>query len=560
MSTEHEKIIRTGGQKLIKALHDHEVDTIFCVAGESYLAALDALVDYPDIRVVTCRQEGGAVFMAESYAKQSGKVGICFVTRGPGACNASIGVHTAKQDSTPLILLVGQVARDQAGKEAFQEIDYNKMFGSVAKWTDSIDDVKDVEEKVYKAFDMAMNGRMGPAVLALPEDVLREEGVSSLQNKAVTRDVLPPQDDVARAKEMLAQAQRPILIIGGSGYDNADCYALEAWAADHDVPVITSFRRQDLFSHDHDCYAGELGTGPNPALVQKVKEADLIIALGTRLGEIASQGYALFQDAQQKLIHVYPDPEEFGKVYNADLSVLSSGKAFIHALAGAGGLDASQLRKDWCCMLRNHYEAWNTITLDDRYDFDLNKAFQAICSHMPEPATITTDAGNFSGWAQRFIRYGRGVRLLAPTSGAMGYGLPSIIGGSLANPEAKVIGLMGDGGFMMCGQELATIKGLQERGIRVNGIALVFDNGIYGTIRMHQERDYPGRPIATDLHNPDFYQLAKSYGLHAVQVCNDDDFEGIFTDSLNRKEFTLIHVKTDQNQITTVKSMAELSS
>ncbi len=560
---------RTGGQILIDALAAHGVDTIFCVAGESYLAALDALIDHPEIKVVTCRQEGGAAFMAEAYGKITGKPGICFVTRGPGACNASIGVHTAKQDSTPMILLIGQVARDQMGREAFQEVDYDKMFGSVAKWTTQINKAEDVSAQIAKAFEQAISGRMGPAVVALPEDMLTETTThqTSYTPKATPKTALQTALETMGEAEItpfiaaLEMAERPLIVIGGSGYDDATCKAFEDWAGAMDIPVAASFRRHDLFDHRHPCYVGELGTGPNAKLVAAVKQADLVVSLGGRMGEITSQGYTLLSipEPTQAFVHIHADAAELGKVYTADLAIHASGKDFITALTQSPAVQHPKMKPQaaqWRAQLRALYEQWTEITPDSRYRFDMNVVFKAMRAALPDNAIITTDAGNFSGWAQRYLRYGRsraGGRLLAPTSGAMGYGLPSMVAAALYCPDRHCVALMGDGGFMMSGQELATVKAL-----KLGGIAIVFDNGMYGTIRMHQEREYPKRKIATDLANPDFAALAQSYGLNGVSIHHHDEFAAAFARALSSPHFTLLHLKTDPRQITTQKAMDEL--
>ncbi|MGM0421998.1 MAG: thiamine pyrophosphate-dependent enzyme [Pseudomonadota bacterium] len=544
----------TAGQVLAKALKAHDVDTVFGVAGESYLAVLDALYDTKSIKFITNRQEGGAAFMAEAYAKLTGKTGICFVTRGPGATNASIGVHTAKQDSTPMILFIGQVARDQMGREAFQEVEYRCMFEPpFAKAVFQVEHADDMAQVVAEAFLISQSERKGPVVIALPEDMLREKTDKIDIRRLDQQDIQPRHEELPEIGALLSKAKKPVAILGGSGWDDENLAAFESFAEKHHLPVAAAFRRQDLFRHTHPCYIGELGTGPNPALAKAIREdADLVLAVNTRLGEITSQGYTLFDipDPRQKLIHVYPDEAELGKVYAPDLAVNTTPDGFIRHLAE---LEDSYDFSRWCKTLRQSYEDWTVLdkTTPD-FEVDMDMIFKHIRNTLPKDAIITTDAGNFSGWAQRYLRYGRPNRLLAPTSGAMGYGVPAAIAASIAAPEPVVIGMMGDGGFMMTGQELATAVSAGA-----TPIILLFNNGIYGTIRMHQARDYPGRKIATDLTNPDFTALAKAYGAEAYCIEKTEDFYSAFDEALENRKLTVIEIRNNPEQITTSKRLSD---
>ena len=551
---------RTGGQILADALSLNGVDTVFCVPGESYLAALDAFFERRSIGVVTCRQEGGAAFMAESYGKLTGRPGICFVTRGPGACNAAIGVHTAMQDSTPMILLVGQVARDQKGREAFQEIDYTAMFGPpTAKWAVEVNDVTRVPEIMAHAFAVAMSGRAGPVVVALPEDMLTD--VAVVADAPRSTPVMPAPDAVSvkAALALLAQAEKPLAIVGGGGWNDAAVRDFSDFAQRWNIPVATGFRRQDTFDNGHSCYAGVLGTTVDPRLVARVKEADVVLAVGTRLSEMVTQGYTLFDipTPRQKLIHVYPDAAELGKVYQPAVAVLSGSAGFAAMVKAApvpASVSSGNGRGEWTRTAAADYRAWIAVKSTDKFKLDMDGVFKVIAEKLPKDAVITTDAGNFSGWAQRFLDYTRPRRLLAPTSGAMGYGAPAAIAASIVNPARVALGFMGDGGFMMTGQEMATAMHHKARPILV-----VCNNGMYGTIRMHQQRHYPGRVMATDLTNPDFTALAQAYGFEAIKVAATGDFSPAFDRALSSSRPVLIELVMDPQQITTSKKLAEIS-
>ncbi len=546
---------RSGGNILIEALRAHAVKKIFCVPGESYLDALDALHGQDDIEVVTCRQEGGAGFMAEAYAKLTGHTGICFVTRGPGACNASIGVHTAMQDSSPMILLVGQVAREQMGREAFQEIDYRQMFQPpIAKWATQIEKASDIPAVMQQAFDIATSGRPGPVVIALPEDMLCEESDAAILPPKALPHFAPTHHDIEKLKEILSAAKKPLVVVGGGSWNDAAIRQFEDFCKASKLPVASSFRRQDVFHNAHECYVGVLGTTVDMKLMKQVEEADVILAVGTRLGEIATQGYTIVTPPvpKQALIHIYPDASELNKVYQSKLAIHSTVNDFVKALAGVS-LDGSAWAER-TATLRAQFVAWSKINTRDKFSLDLDGVIQDMLSVLPEDAVITTDAGNFSGWAQRFVAYDRPMRLLAPTNGAMGYGVPAAVAASIAFPERAVVGFMGDGGFMMTGQEIATAMHHKAR-----PILLVFNNGMYGTIRMHQEKTYPGRVSATDLTNPDFAALARSYGAEGIAVEKTADFLPAFKKALQSAKPVLIELRMDPQQITTAKKLSELA-
>lgn len=545
---------RSGGNILIESLRAHGVKKIFCVPGESYLDALDALHGEDAMRVITCRQEGGAAFMAEAYGKLTGQPGICFVTRGPGACNASIGLHTAMQDSTPFILLVGQVGREMMGREAFQEVDYRLMFQPpIAKWSVQIEKAADIPRVMKEAFEAATTGRPGPVVVALPEDMLCEDSDAPVIYPAAPTHFAPKHADIEKLKTILQEAKKPLIIVGGGSWTDAAIAQFEKFAAASKLPVIAGFRRQDAFHNNHECYAGVLGTTIDPELLKRVEEADVILAVGTRLGEILTQSYTIITSPvpKQRLVHVYPDASELQKVYKSELAIHSSVGEFAKALEN---ITISGDWAEWTKGLNDRYRAWSTVKSRDKFTVDLDGVIEDIINTLPDDAIITTDAGNFSGWPQRFVRYDRPMRLLAPTSGAMGYGAPSAVAASLAFPDRVVVAFMGDGGFMMTGQEIATAM---HEG--AHPIWLVFNNGMYGTIRMHQEKHYPGRKSATDLTNPDFAALARSYGAAGVTVAKTADFLPAFKAAIASKKPTLIEVKMDPQQITTAKKLSEIA-
>ncbi|MGQ0527267.1 MAG: thiamine pyrophosphate-dependent enzyme [Alphaproteobacteria bacterium] len=539
-----------GGHILVKSLASHGVTRVFTVAGESYLPALDGLLEYPKIDVITCRQESGVTFMADAHAALTGQPGIAFVTRGPGACNASIGIHTAKQSSTPLILFVGLISTNDRDKEAFQEFDLPQMFGSLAKWATVIERVERIPEYVARAYHVAMSGRPGPVVLGLPEDILFPEVTKPIpENLFRPIKVLKPRTsphDMGTILNLLENAQKPVIIAGDGGWDDRACADLQVFAENNNLPVICAFRRQDTFPNAHKNYIGDLEMGTNPALIKHVQEADVILAIGTRLCETTTQSYTLFQEAQT-FIHVYPAVEEFGKAYPSSLAVETDTASFLHMLA-KGNLKNKARWSNERDEARKNYEEWTEVPAKGPVwdGADMTQVFGIIRDSLPQNAIVTTDAGNFAGWARRYIRYGRPGRSLSPVSGAMGYGVPSAVAASLQHPDRLVIGVCGDGGFMMTSQELATAA---HHG--ATPVIIVCNNRMYGTIRMYQERDYPGRHSATFLTNPDFIKLAQSYGAHAVRIERTEDFAPAWKEIMDNRRLTLVEIVMDRRQIAT---------
>ena len=551
---------RTGGQILVDALHVHGVEIAFGVPGESYLDVLDALHD-SSIRFVINRQEGGAAFMAEAYGKLTGKPGICFVTRGPGATNASIGVHTAYQDSTPMILFIGQVGTDFMDREAFQEIDYRRMYGQMAKWVAQIDRADRIPEYIARAFQVATSGRPGPVVLALPEDML-----VSLAEVADTRGYQPVQAAPSSAqvdalRAMLAEAKQPVVLLGGGSWNAQACADLAAFAEANALPVGCTFRFQDLMDNAHPNYAGDVGIGINPKLAARVKEADLVIAIGPRLGEMTTGGYTLLDSPvpRQRLVHIHNDPEELGSVYQAELMIASGAAPACAMLAAMEPVDSSAWRHT-VEEARADLAAWQAqppIFQDGQAPLDLWQVVQDLQTALPADTIVTNGAGNYASWAHRFWRYGGMRTQLAPTNGAMGYAVPSGVAAKIVEPQRTVITFAGDGEFMMTGQELATAV---QYGAGV--VILVFNNSMFGTIRMHQEKTYPGRVSGTTLHNPDFAALARAYGGHGEVVERTQDFAPALARALehaNGKGLpALIELRYDGNLITpnaTLESM-----
>jgi len=543
----------SGGQLVVAALRAHRVKMAFSVAGESYLEVLDALFDAPDIRLVTCRQEGGAAFMAEAYGKLTGEPGVLLVTRGPGACNASIGIHTAFQDSTPMVVLVGQVARHQIDREAFQEVDFRQMFAPLAKWVAQIDMAERVPELINQAFQVAASGRPGPVVLALPEDMLRDRRAAAVVGPYRAVHAHPGAADLAEMRRLLAAAERPMMLVGGSGWTDEACRDIARFAEVNDLPVCCSFRRQDIVDNRLQCFVGDLGTGASPALVARFREADLLLAVGARIGEITSQSYSLLgiPDPGKLLIHVHAAAEELGRVFRPSLAIQSGMPEFAAAVTELPSVAAPRWAR-WRESVRLDYEAGLVPNVADGA-LDLGRVMAWLRDHLPDNAIVTSDAGNFSGWPNRFLQYRRPGRQLGPTSGAMGYGVPAAVAAKLIHPDRLVVGFCGDGGVMMTGQELATsmLEG-------VGPIILVFNNAMYGTIRMHQEHRFPGRVIGTALNNPDFLALARAYGAFAASVSRTEDFAPAFEDAAARNGAAIIELKMDPEMITTRTTLSEI--
>jgi acetolactate synthase-1/2/3 large subunit len=516
------QIPRSGGQILVDALKVHGADTAFGVPGESYLDVLDALHE-SGIRFIINRQEGGAAFMADAYGKMTGKPGICFVTRGPGATNASIGVHTAFQDSSPMILFIGQVGSDFMDREAFQEVDYRRMFGQMAKWVAQIDRADRIPEYIARAFQVATSGRPGPVVLALPEDMLTTKVTVADTRAYVPTQGAPSAPQIAQLRQMLSEAKRPMLLLGGGGWNEQATADIRKFAEANKLPVGCAFRFQDLLDNTHPNYIGDVGIGINPKLAARVKEADVLIAIGPRLGEMTTSGYSIIASPvpQQRLVHIHASPEELGSVYQGELMIASGMPQAAEMLAAMEPVDASAWR-DSVEQARAEYNAWQqqpTIFKDNNAPLNLWQVVQELKAQCPADTVITNGAGNYATWAHRYWPYGQMRTQLAPTSGAMGYSVPSGVAAKLIDPSRTVITFAGDGEYMMNGQELATAV-QYKAGV----VIIVFNNQMFGTIRMHQEREYPGRVSGTTLHNPDFAAVARAFGGHGETVVATDEF------------------------------------
>ncbi len=549
---------RLAGHALVEALVAQGVHTVFGVPGESYLAVLDGFHQHRErIRFVSCRQEGGAAFMADAAGKLGPVPGVCFVTRGPGATNASIGIHTAFQDSTPLVVFVGQVASDQRDREAFQELDYRQFFGpgtlGMAKWVAEVPHADRLPEYVSRAFHVAQQGRPGPVVLALPEDLLTDTTAAPVLPRARPAEAWPAPGALRDLRSRLCAAERPFVIVGGSGWDAGSVAALQRFAENWCLPVGCAFRFQDLFDHRHPLYAGDVGIGLNPALAQRIRSADLVLAVGPRLGEMTTGGYTLLEAPrpQQALVHWHAGPEELGRVYAADSLVQCGMAAAGRALESiTAPVDIGW--RDWAEAARTDYLAH--LASDPVEPVDLAAIVRTVQRLAPEDTVYTNGAGNFSVWLHRFAqlpgRQHAGRTQLAPTSGAMGYGLPAAVAASLLQPHRTVVNLAGDGDFLMNGQEMATATAYEAGQGAGRLVSIVVDNGGYGTIRMHQERHHPGRVIASGLANPDFAALARAYGWRADTVDRTEDFEAAFARAMQPGSPSLIHLKVPMERIT----------
>ncbi|MFC5695996.1 thiamine pyrophosphate-binding protein [Pseudomonas sp. GCM10022186] len=547
---------RSGGQILVDALRINGVERAFCVPGESYLAVLDALHDAQEqIDLVVCRQEGGAAYMAEAYGKLTGKPGICFVTRGPGATNASAGVHTAFQDSTPMILFIGQVARDQRDREAFQEIDFRAMFAPLAKWVVQVDDTRRIPELLSQAFHRAMNGRPGPVVVALPEDMLTER--VSVADAGPARAIEPHANaaDMQALHHLLQRAERPLMILGGGGWTAGAVADIRRFAERHDLPVAASFRCQDLFDNTHPNYAGDLGFAAGPKLVQAVKDADLLLVVGARLGEVSTNGYTTVEIPvpRQTLVHVHAGIEELGRVYQPTLGINSGMATFAALAADLPEMDGNRC-PDWRAALNRNYRE-NLVAQPTPGAVQMADVIAWLRDHLPADAILTNGAGNYAVWVQRFYQYRQFRTQLGPTNGSMGYGVPAAVAAKRTYPQRTVVAFAGDGCFLMNGQEIATAAHYGA-----NVIFIVVNNGMYGTIRMHQERNYPGRVSGTDLSNPDFAALARAHGLHGETVERTEDFPAAFERCSAAGVPSLIEIRIDPDAITPRQSLSQIRS
>ncbi len=536
---------RTGGNILVDQLLVHGVRDVFCVPGESYLAVLDALHD-ADLRVTVCRQEGGVAMMAEAVGKLTGRPGIAFVTRGPGATNAAHGVHIAMQDSTPMILFVGQIERSAREREAFQEIDYRAAFGPIAKWATEIDDAARIPEIISRAFHVACSGRPGPVVIALPEDMLVEEAQVADAPAFTPAEIWPGQTQMVELQKRLWAAQNPVVLVGGSRWSAAAVKRLMRFAERFDLPVAVSFRRQMLFPADHPNFAGDLGIGPNPKLLERIKSADLVLCIGARLGEMPSQGYTLLDipGDGERLIHVHGGSDELNRVYATRLPINATMEAFSQALETVH----PPQKIVWTGTAANahaDYLAWSTPSKAIPGEVQMPDIMRWLETRLPVDAILTNGAGNYATWLHRFHRFRAFGTQLAPTSGSMGYGVPAAVAAKRLHPEKMVICFAGDGCFLMNGQEFATAV---QYNLPI--IVLVIDNGMYGTIRMHQEKHYPGRVSATALKNPDFAAYARAFGGHGETVRHTDAFYPAFERALASGKPSILHLLIDPEAIT----------
>ena len=535
----------TGGQLLAECLDRNKVKNVFCVPGESYLGALDGLFNKKrSIKIINARHEAGACNMAESFGKITGRPGVAYVTRGPGACHASVGLHIAFQDSTPMILFVGDIDRNSRDREAFQEIDFKMFFRPLSKWVAEINDPDRLPEYINRAFSTATSGRPGPVVLVTPEDMLVQK--TQAKSRPFSKIIKSQLSDkgLNALKNSLRSAKRPFFIIGGSGWTNKSCAKFHKFIIRNNIPVATSFRRQDLFDHKNENFVGSFGTSVSPDLISSTKKSDLIIVLGARLGEMTTQGYSIIspQDNAKKIIHIHVDPNELNKVYNAN-TCINVGVGECCDKLEELLLENSNRWKEWRDELNKNYNK-DSKPQKSRDINNLSKIFEIVEKKFPTNSIITLDAGNNAAWPQRFLSFGRDRRQIASTCGSMGYAIPAAVSSALSNPEKAVLCCVGDGGFMMSSQEISTAV---HYGAKI--IILLINNSSYATIRMHQERDYPGRKIATDLKNPDFVKLSKAMGADAYRVKGVEDFSQIFTKALKSKKVNVIEIPISIKQL-----------
>ena len=542
-----------GGHLLVEGLVSHGVNTAFAVPGESYLEVLDALYEKSDqIRLVGCRQEGGAAYMAEAYGRLTGQPGICFVTRGPGATNASIGIHTAAQGSTPLILFIGQVPTSHLGFEAFQEMDYTAFFGGIAKWVTEITHPDQIPEVINKAFRIATSDRPGPVVIALPEDVLGEETEKTIIPFELTKDHSISEQEVQEIMTILEEAKKPVLLAGGGGWTTIGRENLCRFAEKQNLPVVVGFRRQDLMDNNSSCYAGEAGVAMPPPVRQTLDEADVILAVGVRFGEMTTNAYTLFQNQSQKILHVHASEAEFDKVVKADLHIRSNPNLAVAALLEMPSIADS--KEQWREETRNRFLSTHKVPTAIT-GVDMAAATAYLQEVLPEDVIITNGAGNFSVWPNKFFLYGSSARLLAPQNGTMGYGVPAAISAKVVAPERVVVCFAGDGDFQMNMQELGSAA--QEE---AQPIVLIVNNSMYGTIRMHQERRYPERVVGTDIKNPDFVSIARAYGFYSEQVTSIEEFKAAFDNALDSKTGAVLDLIVDPEMLTPQQSITQVRS
>ncbi|MCH8111489.1 MAG: thiamine pyrophosphate-binding protein [Proteobacteria bacterium] len=552
--TQPPRTTRSGGRLVVDALKVNGVDAVFHVPGESFTPILDALYDERNgIRLITCRHEAAAANMAEAYGKLTGRPGICIVTRSPGASHASVGVNVAFQDSTPMILLVGQAESAVLGREAFQEIDVTSMFGWTAKWAVQADTADALPEILGRAFSVANSGRPGPVVIALPADVLTAQTTGVMGGPSEVLQPAPAASDLERLRELLSAAQRPLMIVGGGGWTQAACEGIVRFAEANGLPTCVSFRRQDRFDNTHPNYAGDLAYAPDPALAARVAASDLILAVGTRLGDVATRAYTTIEAPQprQTLIHVYPDPDELGRILTPALAINSSMPNFVAALNAFDAVDHSGW-SGWLAEARADYAA----TLEPAPcpgDLDMNEVVRIVRDRLPADAIITNDAGNFAQWVQRYYPFRRFRTQIGPCNGAMGYGVPAGNAAKVVEPDRPVVTFVGDGGFLMTGSEIATAM---QFGLAP--VILVVNNGMFGTIRNHQERDFPGRVSGTDLRNPDFAKYAESFGAFAATVRRTADFAPAFEKALACGRVAVLDLHLDPDAISPRTTLSAL--
>ena len=535
-----------GGKILAAQLAKMGVKRVFQVPGESFLAALDGLLDH-DIEVVTCRHEGAAAMMAEAHAKLTGQVGVCFVTRGPGACNASAGIHIARQDSSPVVMFVGQISRSDRGREAFQEVDYRQMFGDLAKWVEEVDQTERLPEFIQRAFQTALSGRPGPVVLALPEDMLSAACHNlPLREGAVLHQASDLAEPAKTIMERIERAQRPLIVVGGPHWSADAAQSLREFAEANNIPVAAGFRRQDYIDNQSFAYAGDLNVGLNPKLAACFKKADLIIALGSRLGDIETQGYSLMAD-RKALVHIHAGAEEIGRVWPTELGVVARADEMITALHKCA---PPQRQPDWMAECRAAYDVWLQPTASPGAAKQEN-IIGWLSETLPKDAIVTNGAGNYAAWLHRYFSYKSYGTQLAPTSGSMGYGFPAAIAAKLEHPAKTVVCLAGDGCFQMTLNEMSTAM---QHGASV--IVIVMNNRRYGTIRMHQEKTYPARVSGTDMATPDFAALARAYGGHGETVQNDGQFAAAFKRAEASGKVSIIEVQLDDDVLSTGQSLS----
>ena len=545
---------RTGGQILVDQLRIHGIDHVFCVPGESYLAVLDALHD-SQIKVTVCRQEGGAAMMAEAHGKLTGRPAACFVTRGPGATNAAPGIHIAQHDSTPMLVFIGQIERRVRERGALQELDYRAVFGSMTKWATEIEDAGRIPEIVSRAVHLATSGRPGPIVIALPEDMLVDTSDAADGLPALPVEANPGAEQMAALHKLLSQAERPFVVLGGSRWSADAVREFAAFAEQWRIPVAVSLRRQMLFPTDSPSFVGDLGFGTNPKLVEHVKSADLLLLIGSRMSEVPSQGYTLLEIPvpRQTLVHVLPEAAELGRVYRATLPICATPTAFVEALRGVK-LAPSAARSEFLAKARRDYQAWSdTTTIRSPGALQMAEVMRELDRRLPADAILCNGAGNYATWIHRFHRFRAFGTQLAPTSGSMGYGVPAAIAAKRIDPSRTVVAFAGDGCFLMNGQEFATAV---QYDLPI--VVILVDNGMYGTIRMHQEREYPGRVVATRLRNPDFAAYAQAFGGHGERVTRTEEFAPAFERAIASKKPAILHCLIDPEAISPSATLTQV--